>query len=156
MPIGYAIDVSRRVVFVRVWGIFTDELLNQLAPAIRELPDFEPGFFVLSDLRGVTKFAIDHRFVAGHAAASAFRHESRRAVVVASNESMGMTRMYEQVGHFEEGLRIFHDLAPAFEWLSLPPETVIPPDVGVIGMEQEPHPPHAAQAAHAASRGFHD
>lgn len=135
MPIGYAIDVPRRVVFVRVWGVFTDELLDDLAPTLRELPHFEPSFHVLSDLRGVTKFAIDHRFVAGHAAGSAFRHQSRRAVVVASNESMGMARMYEQLGHFEESMRIFHDLPPAFEWLGLPRDAVVPAEVGVIGLD---------------------
>lgn len=136
MPIGYAIDASRRIVFLRVWGILAGHIVEQLALTLRQMEGFEPEFSVLCDLREVTRFAIDHRKVAGYAAKSAFRREARRAVIVGSSESMGMTRMYEQVGRFEESLRIFHTRESALEWLGWPPGEPLPAESGVIGAHQ--------------------
>ena len=138
MPIGFALDPSRRVVFLRAWGTLSDATLDELPETLRSTRGFDPAFAALVDLRPVSVFAIDARFISGHATQSAFRVGSRRAFVVESPESTGVARTYQLASGFDtDQMRIFRQVEPAMSWLRLPPESVWPagfPQV-VIGSE---------------------
>lgn len=127
MPGSYLIDVKTGIVYTRGWGILTDEHIAEHARALRADPRFDPGFRQIVDLRELTDVRITGRGIRDVAAINPFRRDARRAFVVVSDETFGLTRMF---GFFSESsseqFGIFRTIEPALEWIGLDPKAAWP------------------------------
>ncbi len=125
MPISYRIDKSRRLVELLVSGEFdTTEILQTVDSIVAE-PDFQPGFEVISDNRGVTRPISTEQVLRLAAHLSQVARDfggARVAFVTGSAASFGMMRMFASLA--EEvpiNARVFGDMESAREWLATPP-----------------------------------
>jgi hypothetical protein len=132
MPGSYLIDVPRRIVFSRGWGVVTNEEVLTHARALREDPRFEPGFRQLIDFRDVDRFALTTAGVQHIAHRNPFRPDARRAFAVTQEEVFGMIRMYWSYAEADpDQFRVFRAIGPALEWIGLDataPWPAEPPD----------------------------
>ena len=114
------IDSIARVVTLTVSGNLGDEELLRLADDLAKVPDIEPDFSLLIDLRqangqNVTSAGV-RRLVTRPLVLSA---ASRRAVVVPSDLGFGMARMYEMLREDRGGAaRVFRDYDQARRWVA--------------------------------------
>ena len=127
MPGSYLIDVPRRIVFSQAWGVLTDDEVISHARTLRDDPRFEPTFRQVIDFRGLLEMKITTAGVRGVAERNPFRTDSRRALVVASDEAFGMARMD---GSYSDSapdqFQVFRELGPAMAWVGLDPATEWP------------------------------
>ena len=120
MPEGYQIDVARRLVMSRAWGVFsTAEFLAHFEAVVTD-PAFDPTFAQLVDLRDVTSFNLDTGTLRAKAGASFFHPGVRRAIVAPSDLGFGLARMF---GTYAESasqtIAVFRAIDEAEHWLGL-------------------------------------
>lgn len=121
MPASFTIDLARRIVFSRGWGILVDDDLRQTQKGVRETPGFEPDFRQIYDFSDVIDVEVTQDSLWGLAGSSPFAAGARRAVVVDSNVAFGVARMYQLMSERESStFRIFRDRQAALRWLEGP------------------------------------
>lgn len=132
MPGSYLIDLPRRIVFSRGWGVLTDMEIGAHAETLRADPRFDPGFRQIANFLELTQVRVTAEGVRNVALHNPFRPEARRAFAVPSDETFGLTRMFElYTDSHADQFGIFRALGPAMEWLgldSMTPWPVQPPD----------------------------
>jgi hypothetical protein len=120
VPGSYLIDMPRRIVFTRAWGVLIDDEMIAHARALRADARFEPAFHQVIDFREVSMMKITTPGVLGVAQRNPFAPEARRALIVASDEAYGLARMYAaQIASGDNQIRIFRVFGPAMEWVGL-------------------------------------
>lgn len=118
MPATFTVDVARRTVFSRGWGILVDDDLRQTQQGVRTCPGFEADFSQLYDFTAVTDVQVTADSLWGMVGNSPFAMRARRAVVVDSDVAFGVVRMYEQMsGRSPDTFKIFRDRESALRWL---------------------------------------
>jgi hypothetical protein len=118
MPASFTVDLARRMVFSRGWGVLVDADLRQTRRGVRATPGFEPDFRQLYDFSEVTEVGLTTDGLQDIARHSPFGRNARRAVVVNSEVAFGMVRMYQILSGRENWhFRIFRDRESALEWL---------------------------------------
>ena len=118
MPASFTIDLARRMVHSRGWGILVDADLRETQRGIRETSGFEPDFRQLYDFTDVTEVRVTGHGVRELARASPFGRDARRAIVVGSDIAFGMVRMFQIVSDRERPeFQIFRDRETALHWL---------------------------------------
>lgn len=88
--------------------------------ALRNDPDFCPSMKQLSDAR-TAESAVSGDGVRTLAKTSAFGPQSRRAILVADDNTFGVSRMYEAQADQAGEVRIFRDEVEALDWLGIDP-----------------------------------
>jgi hypothetical protein len=127
MPGSYVIDVPRLVVFSRGWGVLTDDELISHAKTLRADPRLAPGFRQVADFRHLSEVRVTSDGVITVARHNPFPRDARRGIVVPSDGTYGLARMFQIYIEAEsEHLGIFRALGPALEWVGLDPETPWP------------------------------
>ncbi len=124
MPGYYTIDRERRLVISTATGDFTDSDLVGHEKVLRKDTAFDPSFDQLADFTGVTKVEITSAGLKTAAELHIFSAESRRAIVVASNEIFGLARMFQTFRDLSGGrerMEIFRNRDEALRWLGHPP-----------------------------------
>ena len=120
MPITHKIDVGRRIVLTRAFGIVTDSELFQYHTNLPSAPDFDPSFNLLSDFTEVTKWDVQSSTVHRIASIPLFGDSSLRAIVAGSDVIFGHVRMFLTLRDIDpNNLRVFRDLNEARKWLGL-------------------------------------
>ena len=120
MPTGFDIDVARRLVLCRCWGVLTSGELVAHYRALRADPDFDPEFSQLADLRDVTAFEVDARAISSEALLETFAHTARRALIAQSDVGFGLSRMYASYADSaSQNVQVFRTQRDAEEWLGL-------------------------------------
>jgi hypothetical protein len=120
MPITHKIDVGRRIVLTRAFGIVTDSELFEYHTNLPSDPDFDPSFNLLSDFTEVTKWDVQSRTVHRIASIRLFGDSSLRAIVASSDVIFGHVRMFLTLRDIDpKNLRVFRDLNEARKWLGL-------------------------------------
>jgi len=118
MPASFTIDLARRVVYSRGWGILVDDDLRETQRGVRDAVGFESDFCQLYDFSGVTELRVTGEGLREMARQSPFDRNARRAVVVDSDVAFGMVRMFQIVGDRETPeFQIFRDRETAQHWL---------------------------------------
>lgn len=118
MPASFTVDLPRRIVFSRGWGILVDDDLRETQKGVREAAGFTSDFSQLYDFFEVTDVQVTPDTLWGLAAGSPFELGARRAVVVGSDVAFGMARMYQSIsGRQSDTFRIFRDRESAVRWL---------------------------------------
>lgn len=124
MPIGYAIDESRGLVWVRAWGALCDDHLRAHALALGSDARFDPHLPLLADLRDASATSVTSGFLRGFR--SPMRRDTRRALIVGDNATFGLARMYGMLTSDDESVNVVWELAAALEWLGLPADWAAP------------------------------
>lgn len=133
MPGSYLIDVARGIVFTRAWGVLVDAEVLAHGSALKNDPRFHHGLRQIADFRELTSVRVTTEGVTLAAQRNPFRRDARRALVAPSDESFGVSRMFEHYMDADpEQFRVFRDLGPALLWVGLDPAMAWPdqpPDV---------------------------
>lgn len=124
MPIGYAVDRERRLVFVRAWGVLTDTSLRLQAEALAGDPKFDPAFSILVDATDVEVHKVTLGFLQSFP--TSFSRRARRAIVVGDLHGLALAEAYSGWASAEGAALVTRDLGEALEWLGLAPETPLP------------------------------
>src|SRR6266702_1954488 len=121
MPCEFELDLERRWVRARAWGLITfDEGMATRLKFLND-PNFSPDFCQIYDAREVTRIALTASQDGELARASMFSARSRRAFVAPRSDTYGLARMYQtyrQINAGEEQIRIFRSMDAAEAWLS--------------------------------------
>lgn len=123
MPATYVIDQDAGLVFSRAWGTLNDADLYSNRDAMRADPAFSAELSQLWDFSGVEHLEITGEGLRALAMdVSLFANTSRRAVIVTSDASFGMARMFLLARDPGKGgeIRLFRDRESAVTWLSSP------------------------------------
>ena len=120
MPATYEIDVARRLVLTRAWGVFTEQDLLGHFTSLGADPDFRSTFSQLADLRDVERAEVRREFIRRYALENLFDRRAQRAIVVSSAEHYELARIYADFAQYApQNVRVFRDMHDAEEWLGL-------------------------------------
>ena len=123
MVIDCVIIKERGIVFSTATGTVTDALAMQHRDRISEDPAFQSSFWQLLDMTTVDYFKMTSTGIRVLAERNPFSEGSRRAIVVDSELSCGMVRMYQLLtDQHAHDRTVFKDLKEARAWLGLPNE----------------------------------
>lgn len=118
MPASYQIDKARRLVVSTASGFLTaaDILAHQRKLLVD--PNFDPTCSQIVDCSGVTGIDLSPDDVRAVTATTIFAADSRRAVVVATDEQFGFASMFKMMreAQGEYGIRVFRDQGEALRW----------------------------------------
>lgn len=118
MPASFTIDLARRIVYSRGWGVLVDSDLRQTQHGLRETVGFEPDFSQLYDFSDVTEVRVTGEGLREMSRQSPFHRDARRAVVVDTDVAFGMVRVFQLAGDRETPeFQIFRDRESALRWL---------------------------------------
>jgi hypothetical protein len=125
MPISYKIDKEFRLVTSTAWGVITRQEIIDHQRKLAADTGFSPTYATIADFTRITKLEITAADIQVFAAKNVFAPNARRAIVVADSEAFGLARMFEILrdAQGEEGIRVFHKLEDAREWVQLPQQT---------------------------------
>ena len=121
MPADFFIDAKSGVVYSKAVGVFTRADAEDHMKRLLRDPAFNPAFNQLVDFRDVTKFALPGEEIRELAQKTVFGAQSKRALVVSSEEQYGLGRMisiYREI-EGEAGMRVFREMDASLSWLTL-------------------------------------
>jgi len=132
MPATYWIDVGRRLVLSRGWGVFTEQDLLGHFTTLGADPNFQSTFSQLADLRRVERAELSKPFIRRHALEHLFSSKAQRAIVVSSAEHYELARIYAAFAQYaSQNVHVFYrDIHDAEEWLGI--ETPIAVTMGAM------------------------
>ena len=120
MPGSYRIDVARRLVLSRAWGVFTAPDLYDHYTSLAADPAFDPSFPQLVDLRDVERVDMEPSIIRRHALEFLFASGTQRALVTSSDVEYQLARMYGTfAAYVPQNVRVFRDMHDAEQWLGL-------------------------------------
>ena len=120
MPISYSIDPEQKLVTSRIWGIVTNDEVDEHNRQLRNDPRFDPTYRQLADMTGVTRNVVTTTNVQQTARDQYFAPGTRRALLVADDTTFGLCRMYETYAEsVGQVLTVFRDRKKAEDWLGL-------------------------------------
>lgn len=122
MPSAYEIDLKRRLVRSRAWGVLTHDDVMATRLEMERDPAFRPDFSQVYDFREVSPAAMSAARVRELAGYSTFGPGSRRAFVATHDVVYGLLRLYalerEALGG-KERMAVFRSIEDAKAWLGL-------------------------------------
>ena len=121
MPCDCELDLERRWVRARAWGVVTyaDVMANR--KKFMSLPGFEPDFCQLYDGREATRLALTASEVGQLAMDRVFAPATRRAFVTPNREAdelMRLFQIYRSVNAGKEQIKLFRTIEEAEAWLT--------------------------------------
>ncbi|MDE3128257.1 MAG: hypothetical protein KGL38_09620 [Gemmatimonadota bacterium] len=120
MPAKALVVPDLSLVVGRAWDVLTADDLAAATTATRRDPRFHPHFRQLADFRAVTDYDFGGSTVRRLATVDVYAPGTRRAFVVASDESFGLARMFQMLREApNDGLRVYRDFREAVTWLDL-------------------------------------
>jgi hypothetical protein len=120
VPATYWIDVTRRLVLSRGWGVFTEQDLLGHFNTLAADPEFQSTFSQLADLRYVDHADLRKEFIRRHALEHLFSRGAQRAIVVSSAEHYELARIYADFAQYaSQNVHVFRDMGDAEKWLGL-------------------------------------
>jgi hypothetical protein len=119
MPAFYHIDKTRKLVMSTASGVLTR---NDLAGHMQRLladPDFNPSFAQLADFSHLTALDFTADDVRDFARKDVFSPSSRRAFIVADDQSESLAQMFAILRDVagERGIRVFRTLEEGIDWI---------------------------------------
>jgi len=121
MPCDCELDLERRWVRVRAWGVLTYEEIVESRRKFTSDPNFAPDFSQLADGREVTRIAVAASQVGLLAGQHIFGPQSRRAFVAPKRDTFDLIRKYQiyrELNAGEDKIKIFRSLEEAEAWLA--------------------------------------
>jgi hypothetical protein len=121
MPCDCELDLERRWVRCRAWGIVTYEEGIAMRHKFTSDPSFSPDFNQLFDFSDATRLAITASEIGLLARDDVFGSGSSRAMVAPRTDTYGFGRtfhLYRQINAGKERIRIFRTIEEAEAWLA--------------------------------------
>jgi hypothetical protein len=119
MSLFFHIDKERKLVISTASGVLSREYLDAHMRNLLKNPDFNPSYSQLADFSHLTKLDITSDDVGDIARANVFSSNSRRAFIVADEQSASLAEMFailrEAAG--EHGIRVFRTLEEGVDWI---------------------------------------
>ncbi|HEX6944330.1 MAG TPA: hypothetical protein VF128_15485 [Gemmatimonadaceae bacterium] len=120
MPVTFLVDVERRVIFLRLWGVITQEELFAAGRDANNDERAKGGFARLINLAEATELKISSEGVRRLAEVAREFSVGKRALVATSPVTFGIARMWEQNLLLPpDHSRVFDNLPDAMEFLGL-------------------------------------
>jgi hypothetical protein len=120
LPISYSIDPAQKLVTSRIWGIVTNDEVDEHNRQLRSDPLFDPNYRQIADMTGVTRNMVTFDNVRQTAQDQYFTPGARRALLVADDTTFGLCRMFETYAESTgQVLSVFRDRKQAEDWLGL-------------------------------------
>lgn len=120
MPSSYEIDVPRRLVITRIWGVATDEDVLGHNRRLRADPLFDPSFRQLADMSDITQTLVSTDTINQVSRGTLFTPGTQRAFVSSQDLVFGLLRKYElQADNWGQTVRVFRSRKEAEDWLGL-------------------------------------
>ena len=120
MPISYSIDPEQKLVTSRIWGVVTNDEVDEHNRQLRSDPTFDPTYAQIADMTGVTRNMVTFSNVQQTARDQYFTPGARRALLVSDDTTFGLCRMFatyaESVGQV---LTVFRDRKEAEDYVGL-------------------------------------
>ena len=127
MPASFLVDVERRIIFLRLSGVVTEEELFTTARAANNDERAKGGFARLINLAEATELRISSAGVRRLAEVAREFNTGLRALVATSPVTFGIARMWEQNLLLPpDHSRVFDNLPDAMEFLGLDRDTPWP------------------------------
>lgn len=121
MPCDCELDLDRRLVRCRAWGVVTyDEAMATRRKFLSD-PNFSPDFDQIYDGRDVTRIAISASDTGKLAMDAVFSAKARRALIAPSRDTYDFGRMlqiYRGINAHKDQLRLFRTIEEAEAWLA--------------------------------------
>jgi len=121
MPCDCELDLDRRLVRCRAWGVVTyDETMATRRKFLSD-PNFSPDFDQIYDGRDVTRIAISASDTGKLAMDAVFSAKARRALIAPSRDTYDFGRMlqiYRGINAHKDQLRLFRTIEEAEAWLA--------------------------------------
>ena len=121
MPCESELDLARRWVKIRAWGLLTFDEIMAARRKFTTDPNFKADFFQLYDVREVTHAPLTATEVMELAKAALFAPSSRRAFVATTAEADGILKIFQifrEVNFGKEQIRQFRSIEDAEAWLA--------------------------------------
>jgi hypothetical protein len=119
MPAFYHIDKDRKLVMSTASGVLTRKDLSTHMQNLRKDPDFNPAFSQLADFSHITGRELTGDDIRDIARTNVFSPDSRRAFIVADDQSESLAEMFailrDAAG--ERGIRVFRTLEEGIDWI---------------------------------------
>ena len=127
MPINFVVDVERRIIFLRMSGVVTEEELFATGRAANSDERAKGGFARLINLSDATELKISSEGVRRLAEVARAFAVGRRALVATTPVTFGIARMWEQNLLLPpDHSCVFDNLPDAMEFLGLDRDTPWP------------------------------
>ena len=120
MPCDYELDLERRRVLCRAWGVVTYDDAMATRRKFLSDPDFSPDFDQIYDGSEVTRLAISASETGLLAMDPVFSEKSRRAMVAPRRDTYDFGRMfklYRGINAHKDQLQLFRTREEAEAWL---------------------------------------
>ena len=124
MPADLFVDPAQGMVFSKAWGDFVWADGGDHVKRLKSDPHFRPEFNQRLDFRDVTRVNMTRNELQEVGQMTVFGRNSKRACVVSNDVQFGIARMlatHREIAG-ENNIRVFRDIKPALEWLSLDAE----------------------------------
>jgi hypothetical protein len=120
MPASHEIDVRRRLVLSRAWGVLTTAEVADHYRAIAADPAFEPGFSQLADLSEVEHVDMSAPSVRREALETVFGPHSLRAFIAPMDKQAFVAKLYGLYGRYvRQNIQVFPNRREAERWLGI-------------------------------------
>jgi hypothetical protein len=122
MPGSFELDADARIVRARAWGIITDDDLLDHMEETRQLfrdGTLDASWAQIADFSAVESLDATNEGIRRHAVLNPWPEESFRALVMPTDASFGLGRMYEMLcGDQGANVRVFRSEAEALAWIA--------------------------------------
>ncbi len=120
LPATHLIDVERKLVISRAWGVMTDADVREHNRMLRSDPLFDPTYRQLVDMSGITEDLVSIKTKQAESDDQVFVPGVRRAWVASADYTFGMARMYAIAAESQgQTIGVFRAMREAEEWLGL-------------------------------------
>ena len=127
MPLTVTVDKKRGLIITHGAGVLTLDDTSAARAELRANPDFDPTFYELFDVRGVTEARLTGAEMARVAASSVLAPGVCRAFVIANQKQHGLARLFSGLAEpHDQRVDIFRDVAVAESWLASRREAAAP------------------------------
>ncbi len=119
MPAFYRIEKENRLVLSTASGTITPADIFTHQQKLAADPNFDPAFSQLIDVSHITKIEVTTEDIRKLARGNLFSPTSRRAILVGSDATFGLARMFAMLreSEGETGIEVFRSLDGALEWV---------------------------------------
>jgi hypothetical protein len=119
VPAGYTIDKARRLVISSGSGVVTKADLVAHRRKLMSDPAFDPDYSQIMDFSDVTDVEVEASDIREMATEHVFSPTSRRAIIVRTDATYGLARLFEihRDMRGERGIRVFRNREEGLAWV---------------------------------------